>query len=91
MTDFRVVTEQVAAQATTLGGLGSRLASGGELISMAGQAAADTAAAGALEAATTAWLGALGRYADATQRLATAVTLAAECYAVTDGSVVPRG
>gem|GEM_PF-6113954 len=84
------MTEQVAAQAATLGDVGSRFASGGELIAI-GEAAADTAAAGALSSATTAWINALSQYADATQRLATAVALAAECYAATDAGVVPGG
>lgn len=86
-----MVTQQVAAQAASLGDIGSRFATGGELIAMAGHAAADTAADGALSSATTAWINALSQYADATQRLATAVALAAECYAATDGSVVPGG
>jgi hypothetical protein len=86
-----VVTEQVAAQAVTLNGLAGRLATGGELIAMAGDAAADTAAAGALHSATSAWIQALSQYADATHSLASAVALAAECYAATDAGVVPGG
>jgi hypothetical protein len=88
---FRVVTEQLAGQAVSLDGLGGKLDGAGSLIAQAGAAAADTPAAGALTAATAAWVQVLEQYAEATHGLATAVALAAECYAVTDGSAVPDG
>jgi hypothetical protein len=91
VSSFSVVTEQLAGQAVILDGLGDRLGGAGSLIAQAGAAAADTPAAGALSSATAAWVQVLEQYVEATHALATAVALAAECYAVTDGSAIPDG
>ena len=91
MTDFRVVTEQLAAHAVTLDGLGGELHVSGAMIGRCGHAAAETPADGALSAAASAWVRALEQSAHATQALAVAVANAAECYAATDANVMHGG
>ena len=91
MSDFRVVTEQLASHAVTLAGLGGELHVCGEMLAHGASAAHDTAAAGALSGAATAWTRALEQCAHATESLAAAVANAAECYAVTDDNAVPGG
>jgi len=86
-----VVTEQVSAHAMALDGFDAGLRDAGLRISGVANAAAETPAEGALLDATAAWERTIGAYAGAVHQLAIALALAAQCYAVTDGSVVRHG
>ena len=91
MANFKAITDRVAAEASALDELGCELRAAGSRVAGIADVAAGTPAHGALGEAAIAWEGALGAYADAVTGLADAATLAAQCYAVTDATLIGRG
>jgi hypothetical protein len=87
---IHAVTEAIAGEAVRLDGLASQLAQVHGLVGATGDAAAQTEAAGACEAFAHAVAGALAGFADAEASLATAVAMAAECYALADELAMPE-
>ena len=86
-----MVTEQLVAQAGRLQGIDGEFDAAAALLGVGADAAADTPAAGALSHATSLWVGLLRQYGVATNALSGAIAMAAQCYAVTDDSVVSDG
>jgi hypothetical protein len=87
---IQAVTEAIAGEAIRLDGLASQLAQVNGFVGATGDAAAQTEAAGACTAFAQAVSGALGGFADAEASLATAVAMAAECYALADELAMPE-
>lgn len=88
---IQAVTEAIAGEALRLDGLASQLQQVSGLVGATGDAAAETDAAGACEAFAQAVSSALGGFAAAEASLATAVAMAAECYALADELSIPEG
>jgi hypothetical protein len=88
--DYHVVTEGLAAHAVTLDGVAKTLHGSTGVFSAAADGAADTMAAAALHEATARWTRATDEFAGAVHSLGVAVVAAAECYAVTDATVMPE-
>lgn len=91
MASIQAVTEAIAGEALRLDGLASQLQQVGGLVGTTADAAAETEAAGACQDFAHAVTAALGGFAAAEGSLATAVALAAECYALADELSIPEG
>jgi hypothetical protein len=81
---LQVATEQVSSAAGTVGNVSQQISAMAGLLGMAADAAADTPAAGACQAAATAWMGVLPQYGASVSSLAQALSAAAECYRLAD-------
>lgn len=91
MANFRIITDSVSAHALALDALDGQLQEAASRLASIANAAAGTSAQDALSDAAKAWEGAIGAYAGVVGGLADAATLAAQCYAVTDATLVGRG
>src|SRR4051812_40781508 len=87
---YQVVTEGLVAHAMVLDGVAKTLHGSTGVFSGAADAAADTTAAAALQDATARWARAADEFGGAVHSLGVAVVSAAECYAVTDSTVMPE-
>jgi hypothetical protein len=90
MADISAVTEAMAAEAGRLSALGPFMYAAAGAVRTTADAAADTEAAGACSDLANAVAGAVAAYGALEDRLANAVALAAECYALTDQAAMPE-
>jgi hypothetical protein len=90
MADIRAVTEAMATEAQRLSTLGPFMHAAAGAVQTTADAAAETTAAGACSELVNAVAGAVAAYGMLEDRLANAVALAAECYALTDQTAMPE-
>lgn len=90
MADIRAATEAMAAEAGRLSALGPFMHAAAGAVRTTGDAAADTDAAGACEQLAGAVANAVAGFGDIEDKLATAVAMAAQCYALTDATTIPE-
>jgi hypothetical protein len=90
MTDIKAVTEAMTVEAGRLSALGPFMHAAAGAVRTTADAAADTDAAGACAHLANAVAGAVAGFGDIEDRMANAVAQAAECYAMTDATVIPE-
>jgi hypothetical protein len=90
MAEIRAATEAMATEAQRLSALGPFMHAAAGAVRTTAGAADETEAAGACSALVNAMAGAVASYGALEDRLANAVALAAECYALTDQNAMPE-
>jgi len=90
MPDIKAVTEAMSVEAGRLSALGPFMYAAAGAVRTTADAAADTDAAGACANLAGAMAGAVAAFGELEDRMANAVAQAAECYAMTDTTVIPE-
>jgi hypothetical protein len=90
MSEIRAVTEAMTAEAQRLSALAPFLHAAAGAVRTTADAAGETEAAGACSDLAGAVANAVAGHAALEDQLATAVALAAECYALTDQTAMPE-
>jgi hypothetical protein len=90
MADIRAATEAMATEAQRLSALGPFMYAAAGAVGTTADAADESEAAGACAQLVNVVAGAVAGFGEVEARLANAVALAAECYALTDQNAMPE-